>query len=134
MQTCVEITKHIFFNCYNSYDANECVDVKNGNNSLDYQPLMDSINQCEASHLWLHWVLKYLSTSCKGKIKDLMLSHLQDLLKEVPIAIHVTLFSNWLQKVPATSPFTLSIYVLNMMCYLMTYSHNLLDLPWIYNL
>ena len=33
---------------YNSHHVNECVDVEHEENSLDYWPLRDAINQCEA--------------------------------------------------------------------------------------
>lgn len=33
---------------YNSHHANECVGVEHEENSLDYWPLRDAINQCEA--------------------------------------------------------------------------------------
>ena len=45
--------KYIVFTCYktrwyNSYHVNKCVDVEHGKKSLDYQPLMNVVNQCEA--------------------------------------------------------------------------------------
>ena len=62
------------------YHKNESVEVEHENNSLDYQPLMDVINQCEVAHLWWQWALKYLSASYEGWIKELMSSHLKDLM------------------------------------------------------
>ena len=39
---------------YNSHHMNGCVGVKHEENSLDYSPLRDAINQCEAiSHLMI---------------------------------------------------------------------------------
>ena len=74
---------HIIFNCYklryNSYHANECAEVEHGKKSLDYHPLMYAINQCEATHLWWQWALKYLSASWHVRMDVLESSHLQDL-------------------------------------------------------
>ena len=47
------VMQSIVFTCYktrwyNSYHANKCVDVEHGKKSLDYQPLMNVVNQCEA--------------------------------------------------------------------------------------
>jgi hypothetical protein len=35
---------------YNSSHANECVGVEHEEKSLDYRPLMNVVNQCEATH------------------------------------------------------------------------------------
>ena len=35
---------------YNSNHANGCVDVEHEEKSLDYRPLMNAVNQCEATH------------------------------------------------------------------------------------
>ena len=34
---------------HNSFHVNECVDVEHGKKSLDYRPLMNVVNQCEAN-------------------------------------------------------------------------------------
>jgi hypothetical protein len=46
--------KCIVFTCYktqwyNSSHANKCVDVEHEKKSLDYRPLMNVVNQCEAN-------------------------------------------------------------------------------------
>ena len=83
LQTCVEVTNDIDFNAINpevqSNHANKYVDVKHERNLLDYHPLMDVVNQCEVTHLWWQWPLKYLSTSCKRWMKEMMLRNLKDL-------------------------------------------------------
>ena len=47
--------------CYNSSHVNECVDVEHENNSLDYRPLMNVINQCKENSSLMSMSDKILS-------------------------------------------------------------------------
>jgi hypothetical protein len=66
--------KCIVFACYktqwyNPSHANKCVDVEHEKKSLDYRPLMNAVNQCEANSPLMSMsakVPKYILRSANG--------------------------------------------------------------------